>query len=119
MDLGLARRTEDNRMEVGVIFEPAFQGTAGSAVWIVDSPDNRKWFTTRSDLDGQSAVFFPEGGEVGPAAILRAIWNVQEHYPDWSQIGVRGVNLTAELVVALRGEGTTKEIEGGFALTIG
>ncbi|MCJ9693052.1 MULTISPECIES: hypothetical protein [Rhizobium] len=103
-------------MEIAIIFEPEFQGDARSAVWIVESPENRKWFAEQTDLDTGSAIFAPEGGEIGRAAILRSIWNVQEHYPNWSQINVSGVSLTDELSTVLCDEGTLRESNEGFSL---
>ncbi|MBM7407554.1 MULTISPECIES: hypothetical protein [Sphingomonas] len=103
-------------MEISIIFEPAFQGQKAGAVWIVESDENRRWFKKQSDLDAGSAIFTPEGREIGHEAILRSIWNVQEHYPDWSRITVSGVVLTNELSRELRDEGDMMEMEEGFAL---
>lgn len=104
-------------MEISVIFDIAFQGRASGSVWIVESNDNRRWFERQSDLDAESAVFTPERGKIGWEAILRTIWNVQEHYPDWSRISVSGVVLTHELSSELRDEGSTMDTEQGFTLT--
>jgi hypothetical protein len=79
------------------LFRGAPQAQCGS--WIVP---NRQWFNKHSDLDAGSAVFTPEGGEVGLNAISRATRNVQEHYPHWSQIIVTGVPTTIELPEDLR-----------------
>ena len=104
-------------MEISVIFDIAFQGRASGAVWIVESDDNRRWFERQAGLDAESAVFTPERGKIGREAILRAIWNVQEHYPNWSRISVSGVVLTHELSSGLRDEGSTMDTEQGFTLT--
>jgi hypothetical protein len=104
-------------MEISVIFDIAFQGRASGAVWIVESDNNRRWFERQPDLDAESAVFTPERGEIGREAILRAIWNVQEHCPDWSRISVSGAILTHELSTELRDEGSTMDTEQGFTLT--
>ncbi|WP_416464762.1 hypothetical protein [Sphingomonas sp. VDB2] len=103
-------------MEISIIFDTAFQGRAAGAVWIVQSDENRRWFDKQSDLDSGSAIFIPEGGEIGRDAILRSIWNVQEHYPDWSRINVYGAVLTKELASELRDEGNAMETDKGFAL---
>jgi hypothetical protein len=103
-------------MEVSIIFDAAFQGHAAGAVWIVDTAENRRWFDKQADLDAGSAVFTPEGGKVGRDAILRSIWNVQEHYPDWSQIIVTGVPTTIELSDDLRDEGAVIATKQGFTL---
>ena len=85
-------------------------------MWIVDSAENRRWFDKQSGLDAGSAVFAPEGGKVGRGSILRSIWNVQEHYPNWSRIIVTGVPAINELPDELRDEGTLVVTERGFAL---
>ncbi|GGE16948.1 hypothetical protein GCM10011529_24260 [Polymorphobacter glacialis] len=102
-------------MEVCIIFDMAFHAQAAGAVWIVKSAKNRRWFDKQSDLDAGSAVFTPEGGEA-LGAILRSIWNVQEHYPDWSQIIVTGVATTKELTDELLVEGSVMVTERGFTL---
>jgi hypothetical protein len=103
-------------MEISIIFDTAFQNQRAGAIWIVESGGNRRWFEQQSDLDAGSAIFTPEGGEIGHEAILRSVWNVQEHYPDWSRITVNGVVLTNELSRELRDEGDMVGTEEGFAL---
>ena len=103
-------------MEVSIIFDTTFRGRAAGAIWIVDSDENRRWFDKQCDLDAGSSVFTPEGGEVGREAILRSIWNVQEHYPDWSRIIVTGVATTKEVRDGLRKEWNVRVTEQGFAL---
>ncbi len=103
-------------MEISIIFDIAFQEQVAGAVWIVQSDENRRWFDKQSELDVGSAIFTPEGGKIGRDAILRSIWNVQEHYPDWSRINVYGAVLTQELANELRDEGNAMETEKGFAL---
>jgi hypothetical protein len=103
-------------MKISIIFDTAFQGQAAGAVWIVESEENRRWFERQTNLDDLSAVFTPECGEIGRAAILRSVWNVQEHYPDWSRIDVCGVELTDEVSNDLRIEGKVIETVEGFAL---
>lgn len=104
-------------MEIAIVFGSASQTNARGAVWIVDSPENRDWFAQQEGLDGGSALFTPEGGEIGQAAILRSIWNVQEHYPQWSRINVSGVSITPDLTAALQDEGAVGAIDQGFSLT--
>lgn len=103
-------------MEISIIFDTAFQGQAAGAVWIVESEENRWWFERQTNLDDWSAVFTPDGGEIGRAAIVRSVWNVQEHYPDWSRIDVCGVALTDEVSNDLRIEGKVIETGEGFSL---
>jgi hypothetical protein len=104
-------------LEIAIVFGSASQTNARGAVWIVDSPENRDWFAQQEGLDGGSALFTPEGGEIGQAAILRSIWNVQEHYPQWSRINVSGVSITPDLTAALQDEGAVGAIDQGFSLT--
>jgi hypothetical protein len=104
-------------MEIAIIFDTAFRGEPASAVWIVESDANRRWFEQQTKLDEWSAVFTPEGGEIGCAAILRSIWNVQEHYPEWARIDVFGVLLTNDLASELREEGVVTETAEGFSLS--
>ncbi len=103
-------------MEITIIFDFAFNGRAEGAVWIVQSDENRRWFDNQHELDAESAIFTLEGGELGHDAILRAIWNVQEHYPHWTRIRIRDVVLTSPISHALRDEGVIIEMERGFAL---
>lgn len=103
-------------MQVSIIFDAAFGSHAAGAVWIVDSPENRRWFDKQFDLDARSAVFTLEGGMVGREAISRSIWNVQEHYPDWSRIFVIGVPTNIELSDDLRDEGNVIATKQGFVL---
>ncbi|WP_428970384.1 hypothetical protein ACQR50_07220 [Sphingomonas sp. Xoc002] len=103
-------------MQVSIIFDAAFRSYAAGAVWIVDTAENRRWFDKQVDLDARSAVFNLEGGMVGREAILRSIWNVQEHYTDWSQIFVIGVPTNIELSDDLRDEGKVIATKQGFAL---
>lgn len=103
-------------MEISIIFDTAFRGEAAGAVWIVESAENRQWFEQQPALDEWSAVFTPEGGAIGRDAILRSIWNVQEHYPEWSRISVLGAALTDELSTDLLDEGAVFETEQGFSL---
>lgn len=103
-------------MEISIIFDTAFRGQATGAVWIVESAENRQWFERQTSLDSQSAVFTLEGGEIGRAAVSRSIWNVKEHYPEWSRIKLTGIALTDELSADLREEGTALENADGFSL---
>lgn len=103
-------------MEIAIIFHTASRADACGAVWVVDSAENRIWFARQEGLDEGSAVFKPEGGEIGPAAVLRAIWDVEEHYPDWSRINVSGTSLSPDLLTALRDEGTVETTDHGFSL---
>lgn len=103
-------------MKVTIIFDTAFSGAAEGAVWIVESDYNRRWFDEQNGLDDWSAVFTPEGGEIAHTAILRSIWNVQEHYPEWAEIDVMGVSLSNDVAIDLKGEGTITETERGFSL---
>jgi hypothetical protein len=108
--------TQIGGMEISIIFDTAYQGKITGAVWIVESDENRRRFERQTNLDDRSALFTPEGSEIGRAAILRSIWNVQEHYPEWSRIDVHGSKLTGDLANELRGEGAVTETDEGFSL---
>ena len=103
-------------VEISIIFDTAYQGNANGAVWLVESDENRLWFDQRTDLDEWSALFTPEGNKIGDAAVLRSIWNVQEHYPEWARIDVLGVTLTDSLSGDLSDEGSLAKEAEGFSL---
>ena len=103
-------------MQIEIVFEKAFQGALGGAVWIVESPENRSWFAQQTALESRSALFRPESCEGSSGAALRCIWNVQEHYPEWARIAVSGVSLTSHLTEALHAEGMTAVSDKGFSL---
>jgi hypothetical protein len=103
-------------VEVVVIFDPAFQGQVGSAVWIVDTPENRAWFAAQAGRDANSAVFSVDGYGTVDDAVAPMIWNAQEHYPRWEQIRVIGTVLTPMIVTALKDEGVISSMLDGFLL---
>ncbi len=96
-------------MDVTVIFDPAYDGEASGAVWIVESPMNRLWFDrSRKHLDDSSAVFFGEGGSITDGAIRRVIWNLDDHYPAWRRIDLIGApEVSGELLADLAAENLT------------
>ncbi|MCH4090324.1 hypothetical protein [Acetobacter sp.] len=104
-------------MDVSIIFETVFQGSSVGSVWIVESPENRRWFERQTGLDGESALFTFRNSENVSDMVLGAIWNVQEHYPEWSQITVIGMSLTPDLVKALRDETRVTATSKGFSLS--
>jgi hypothetical protein len=99
-------------MKVLVTFEPEFTGEPLDAVWIIDSPPNREWFGSQvGGIDANSAVF---NGESDPVNIL---WNVFEHHPAWSEIRVKGTELTPELVREVEPEAIVRDKDtDGFTL---
>ncbi|MGO9768708.1 MAG: hypothetical protein ACLPSW_03980 [Roseiarcus sp.] len=103
-------------MEVTVIFDPAFRGRTGRAVWIVDTPANRRWFATQPDRDPNSALFSADLYATADEAATHMIWNAQEHHPAWDQITVIGVVLTPAITAAFQAEGAISSTPTGFLL---
>jgi hypothetical protein len=62
-------------VEVVVIFDPAFDGHVESVVWIVGTPENRKWFDAQTERDPNSAVFSIEGYLTVDDAVAHMVWN--------------------------------------------
>lgn len=99
-------------MNVLVIFEPAYAGGASDAVWIIESLDNRAWFEQHSArIDQNSAVFNPVSDP------LNILWNVFEHHPAWTEIEVRGVQMTRDIASGVAYEASiNSETPDGFSL---
>ena len=86
---------QTGRMLVLVIFDPAFDGPAGEAVWIVDTPANRSWFVRQRALDEGGAIFSLDRRDGPDGAVVHMIWNAQQHHPDWKTIEALGTPLSA------------------------
>jgi hypothetical protein len=99
-------------MNVLIIFEPAYAGGASDAVWIIDTLDNRAWFEQQSmRIDQNSAVFNPASDP------LNILWNVFEHHPAWTEIEVRGEQLTSNIATGVADEASIQsETPDGFSL---
>jgi len=95
-------------MKVLVVFDPAFSGDPTDAVWISDSPQNRAWFGSHAKhIDANSAVFTPASD---PLDIIEYVF---QHHPTWTEIEVRGVQMTDELGDNLKSEAVVREQSGG------
>lgn len=103
-------------MEVSVIFDPAFDGKTGPAVWIIDTPANRSWFDRQPALDAGSAVFRVDRYPSMDAAVVHMIWNAQEHHPAWQTIVVIRADLTTVVAADLQGDGLITVTSTGFKL---
>ena len=92
-------------MRVLVVFEQSFRGDPLDAVWIIDSPQNRAWYKQQvGRIDGNSAVFTPAND---PVDIL---WHVFEHHPKWTEVVVKGAELTTDLAEALKPEAVIRRL---------
>lgn len=82
------------------------------AVWIIDTPQNRAWYKRQVDrIDGNSAVFQSQD----PLDILRHVF---EHHPEWTEIVVRGAELSADLAAGLKPDAVVREHDAdGFSLS--
>lgn len=99
-------------MRVLVLFEPAFSGDPLDAVWIIDSPHNRTWFQSHVERIDPNSAMFNAASE--PLDILEHVF---EHHPTWTEIVVRGTDLTADLADSLRPEAVVRAVEpNGFKL---
>lgn len=95
-------------MKVLVVFDPAFSGDPLDAVWISDSPHNRAWYQLHVErIDPNSAVF-NAGSDV-----LDIMEDVFLHHPTWTEIEVRGAQMTDELADNLKSEAVVREQSGG------
>lgn len=78
-------------MKVVIEFGTYAGGPIPDAVWALDTPENRGWFRAHAEaLDPNSALF----KMADPLSIL---WSVFEHHPAWTEIEVRGAELTTEI----------------------
>ena len=97
-------------MKVLIVFDPAYGGEVADAVWIVDSPANRRWISDhREKLHPNSAVFFAKAGQA-------VAWDVQEHHPDWTEIEAVGLILDEEVLAAITEEGSLTPTAQGLRL---
>lgn len=102
-------------MLVLVIFDPAFDGPAGEAVRIVDTPANRSWFARQQALD-EGAIFSLDRCDGPDGAVVHMIWNAQLHRPDWETIEALGTPLSASIAETLREDGVVTATPAGFHL---
>ena len=85
-------------MKVLVAFERAYAGPLPDAIWLIETPDNRRWFELNiAEMDANSALF---AKDADPLAI---VWNVLDHHPDWTEVHVRGASLTDEMKASVQG----------------
>lgn len=97
-------------MKVLVVFDPAYDGEAAGAVWIVDSPANRHWFSDhQKKLHPNSAIFSAKTAQA-------VVWDAQEHHPDWTELEAVGLTLDQEDLAAMREEGSLTLTPQGFRL---
>ena len=105
-------------MKVAVILDPAFDGNAADAVWIVDTPANQQWFASHLPSIESNSSIFPMGHYPSvAAAAVYMIWNAQDHHPLWNEIEAVGVDLTPEIIADLQADGALAETRTGFSLT--
>jgi hypothetical protein len=107
---GLLESCQNQPMRVLIVFHPAYDGEAADAVWLVDSPASRRWFSDHQEkLHHSSAIFLPK--------MARAVvQDAQEHHPDWTEIEALGVTLDQEELATMREEGRLTPTSQGFRL---
>lgn len=103
-------------MQVLVIFDPAFDGPAGEAAWIVETPANQSWFARQRALDEGGAIFSLDRRDGPDGAVVHMIWNAQLHRPDWKTIEALGTPLSASIAETLREDGVGTATPAGFRL---
>lgn len=104
-------------MDIEAIFDPAFSGPPGEAVWIVDSAANRAWFeAAMPTLHPDSAIFSLRPDQSPDDAIRQTTWNVQEHFPQWRRIVFTGLAPGARVPAALADEGVWENGPGVLIL---
>ena len=104
-------------MKVAVIFDPAFDGDAADAVWIIETASNQRWFDAHvPELDRNSSIFSTDRYLTVESCAVHMIWNAQDHHPAWGEIEVIGVALSPELAEGLNAEGRLVTTQRGFTL---
>jgi len=97
-------------MKVLLVFDPAYDGEAADAVWIVDSPANRRWFREhRERLNCNSALFSAK-------RVAAVAWDAQEHHPDWTELEAVGLSLDQEDIADMSEDGRLTPTSHGFQL---
>jgi hypothetical protein len=104
------------RMNISIILDTAFDGHADRMVWIIDTPQNRRWFERQIDLEPASAIFSADRYPTQEAAAVQMVWNAQDHTPGWTTIDVIGAQLADQIAVDLDGEGPIVATPMGFRL---
>lgn len=103
-------------MNIHAIFDDEFHGDTSDPIWLIDSVQNRKWCEQKTGLDPNSALFAADRYDHQDEALCHMIWGIQDHYPDWERISVRGFKLNASVRDTLRDEGRIEAAEDGFVL---
>ncbi len=104
-------------MDVKIIFDEAFSGEVDGAVWIIDTPSNRRWYAAGHGACPGSAIFQTDRYPIRDDAVIRMIWNAQEHNPDWTALTVIGAALTHRISDKVGGDGRLTEETAGFTLS--
>jgi hypothetical protein len=99
-------------MNVFVIFDSSYTGPFSDAIWIIDSPDNRARFDSHAtQIDQNSVVFDPANDP------LTVFWSIFEHHPAWTEIIVKGLPVSPDIVSGVADEASVQiETEDGFRL---
>ena len=104
-------------MKIRAIFDSQFSGEATGSVWIVDSPANRPWFErAKPTLAEGSAVFLASRYESRELAFCYMVWGIQDHFPDWQQIHVSGLDPFFPIPDALKDEGRWEIVRDSLVL---
>jgi len=103
-------------MNVKIIFEETFSGEADGAVWITDTPSNRRWYAAGHGGHPGRAIFQTDRYPTRDDAVIHMIWNAQEHNPNWTAITVIGAALTHRVSDDVGGEGQLIQGTAGFTL---
>lgn len=103
--------------DLHAIFDSAFSGPTGEAVWIVDSPANRIWFEAAgASLDRDSALFHAARYGSTEEAFCFMIWGMIEHFPEWQRLHVSGLAPATPIPEELSDEGRWEIHPDGFVL---
>lgn len=101
-------------MHVSIIFDEHFSGPLSAAVWMIDTPANRLRFNDCTTLSPNSALFNADRYETLQAALLYAIWHVEDHFPGLTRISVTGITPDPSTISALEEDYTLADHNGGF-----
>ena len=83
-------------MNVLAIFDYEFSAHASGAVWIVDSENNRVWFSRSADeLDPNSAIFYRDKRSTVAETLYQVVENITDHHPEWTSVSVLGLQVAA------------------------
>lgn len=104
-------------MEIHAIFDRQYSGHPGEAVWIIDSPANRRWFEeAKANLAPNSALFLAERYASVQMALCYMIPGIKEHFPEWQRISVSGIAPAIPVPGELLDEGRWEVRQDGFVL---